>query len=71
MAESDVSFKPGSVDGILQVSRHTVPFVNIPTFVLLVVQALVAHDIWPYITGDWSVEHGAQPMPFDGPLFAS
>ncbi|OJT02257.1 Fatty acid synthase subunit alpha [Trametes pubescens] len=31
-----------------------------------------AEDVWPYLTGDWSVEaFGAQPMPFDGFLFAS
>lgn len=31
-----------------------------------------ADDVWPYLTGDWSVERfGAQPMPFDGFLFAS
>lgn len=28
-------------------------------------------DFWPYFTGDWSLEFGAQPMPFDGVLFAS
>jgi fatty acid synthase subunit alpha len=28
-------------------------------------------DLWPYLTGDWSVEYGVQPMPFDGFLFAS
>lgn len=31
-----------------------------------------ADNVWPYLTGDWSVEHyGVQPMPFDGFLFAS
>lgn len=31
-----------------------------------------ADDVWPYLTGDWSVEQfGLQPMPFDGFLFAS
>lgn len=31
-----------------------------------------ADDIWPYLSGDWSVERfGLQPMPFDGFLFAS
>ncbi|KAG6910835.1 hypothetical protein DXG01_007150 [Tephrocybe rancida] len=31
-----------------------------------------AEDVWPYLTGDWSVERfGVQPMPFDGFLFAS
>ncbi|GLB40343.1 putative protein with domain of unknown function (DUF1729) [Lyophyllum shimeji] len=31
-----------------------------------------AEDLWPYLTGDWSVERfGVQPMPFDGFLFAS
>ncbi|KAH9945014.1 fatty acid synthase [Epithele typhae] len=31
-----------------------------------------ADDVWPYLTGDWSVERfGLQPMPFDGFLFAS
>ncbi|KNZ81816.1 Fatty acid synthase subunit alpha [Termitomyces sp. J132] len=31
-----------------------------------------ADDVWPYLTGDWSVERfGVQPMPFDGFLFAS
>ncbi|EIN09976.1 fatty acid synthase [Punctularia strigosozonata HHB-11173 SS5] len=31
-----------------------------------------ADDVWPYLTGEWSVEKfGAQPMPFDGFLFAS
>ncbi|KAI0360181.1 fatty acid synthase [Trametes cingulata] len=31
-----------------------------------------ADDVWPYLTGDWSVEmFGLQPMPFDGFLFAS
>jgi fatty acid synthase subunit alpha, fungi type len=28
-------------------------------------------DIWPYLTGDWSVKYDVQPMPFDGFLFAS
>ena len=27
--------------------------------------------VWPYITGEWAVEYGAQPMPFDGVLFGS
>ncbi|KAF5382044.1 hypothetical protein D9615_004428 [Tricholomella constricta] len=31
-----------------------------------------AEDVWPYLTGDWSVERfSVQPMPFDGFLFAS
>jgi fatty acid synthase subunit alpha len=31
-----------------------------------------AEDVWPYLTGEWSVEkYGIQPMPFDGFLFAS
>ncbi|TIC66451.1 hypothetical protein E3Q02_01872 [Wallemia mellicola] len=30
-----------------------------------------AEDFWPYLTGDWSLEFGLQPMPFDGALFAS
>lgn len=30
-----------------------------------------ADDIWPYLTGDWSLKYGVQPMPFDGFLFAS
>jgi fatty acid synthase subunit alpha, fungi type len=31
-----------------------------------------AEDVWPYISGDWSVQkYGVQPMPFDGVLFAS
>ncbi|EPS98651.1 hypothetical protein FOMPIDRAFT_1051297 [Fomitopsis schrenkii] len=31
-----------------------------------------ADDVWPYLTGDWSVERfGMQPMPFDGFPFAS
>ena len=30
-----------------------------------------SEDIWPYLTGDWSVEYGVQSMPFDGFLFAS
>ena len=31
-----------------------------------------AEDVWPYISGDWSVEQfGLQPMPFDGVLYAS
>ncbi|KAF7965824.1 hypothetical protein HWV62_41719, partial [Athelia sp. TMB] len=31
-----------------------------------------AEDVWPYLTGDWSVTgYGVQPMPFDGFLFAS
>ncbi|KAK7690523.1 hypothetical protein QCA50_005621 [Cerrena zonata] len=31
-----------------------------------------ADDVWPYLTGDWSVEqYEVQPMPFDGFLFAS
>jgi fatty acid synthase subunit alpha, fungi type len=31
-----------------------------------------AEDVWPYLTGEWSVEkYGVQPMPFDGFLFAS
>ncbi|GJE90516.1 fatty acid synthase [Phanerochaete sordida] len=31
-----------------------------------------ADDVWPYLTGDWSVERfGLHPMPYDGFLFAS
>jgi fatty acid synthase subunit alpha len=31
-----------------------------------------AEDVWPYLTGDWSVQgYGMQPMPFDGLLFTS
>ncbi|EGN98830.1 hypothetical protein SERLA73DRAFT_168429 [Serpula lacrymans var. lacrymans S7.3] len=31
-----------------------------------------AEDVWPYLTGEWSVDHyDVQPMPFDGFLFAS
>ncbi|KAH8100945.1 fatty acid synthase [Cristinia sonorae] len=31
-----------------------------------------ADDLWPYLTGDWSVDQfGLQPMPFDGFLLAS
>ncbi|GBE87869.1 fatty acid synthase [Sparassis crispa] len=31
-----------------------------------------ADDLWPYLSGDWSVQqYGLQPMPFDGFLFAS
>jgi len=31
-----------------------------------------AEDVWPYLTGDWSVEkYQLQPMPFDAFLFAS
>ena len=28
-------------------------------------------DVWPYLTGDWSIQYDVQPMPFDGFLFAS
>jgi fatty acid synthase subunit beta len=28
-------------------------------------------DVWPYLTGEWSVQYDVQPMPFDGFLFAS
>jgi fatty acid synthase subunit alpha len=27
--------------------------------------------VWPYITGEWVLEYGVQPMPFDGVLFGS
>lgn len=30
-----------------------------------------AEDFWPYFCGDWSVQYGAQPMPFDGVMLAS
>ena len=30
-----------------------------------------SEDLWPYLTGDWSLAYGVQPMPFDGFLFAS
>ncbi|QRV90063.1 fatty acid synthase subunit beta [Ceratobasidium sp. AG-Ba] len=31
-----------------------------------------ADDVWPYMSGEWSAQmFGAQPMPFDGVLFAS
>ncbi|KZT29627.1 fatty acid synthase [Neolentinus lepideus HHB14362 ss-1] len=30
-----------------------------------------ADDLWPYLTGDWSLVYGVQPMPYDGFLFAS
>jgi fatty acid synthase subunit alpha len=30
-----------------------------------------AEDVLPYLTSDWSVSYGVQPMPFDGFLFAS
>lgn len=28
-------------------------------------------DVWPYLTGEWSVDFGFQPMPYDGFLFGS
>ncbi|KAJ1743145.1 fatty acid synthase alpha subunit Lsd1 [Coemansia sp. RSA 1086] len=30
-----------------------------------------AQGSWPYITGDWSIEFGCAPMPFDGILLGS
>ncbi|KAN0066591.1 fatty acid synthase alpha subunit Lsd1 [Thecaphora frezii] len=30
-----------------------------------------AADFWPYLSGDWSVERGMSPMPFDGVMFGS
>ncbi|KAG8968299.1 3-oxoacyl-[acyl-carrier-protein] synthase [Tulasnella sp. 419] len=30
-----------------------------------------SEDVWPYITGDWALAYGVQPMPFDGVLYAS
>ncbi|KAG8905251.1 3-oxoacyl-[acyl-carrier-protein] synthase [Tulasnella sp. 403] len=30
-----------------------------------------SEDVWPYMTGDWSLLFGVQPMPFDGVLYAS
>ena len=30
-----------------------------------------ADDVWPYITGVWSISYDVQPMPFDGVLLAS
>jgi enoyl reductase-like protein len=30
-----------------------------------------AEDVWPYLSGEWSVKFGAEPMPYDGFLFAS
>ncbi|CUA75193.1 fatty acid synthase subunit beta, fungi type [Rhizoctonia solani] len=30
-----------------------------------------SEDVWPYMSGEWSAQFGAQPMPFDGVLFAS
>ena len=30
-----------------------------------------ADEMWPYLTGEWSTKYGAQPMPYDGFLFAS
>ncbi|QRW18188.1 fatty acid synthase subunit beta [Rhizoctonia solani] len=30
-----------------------------------------AEDVWPYMSGEWSAQFDAQPMPFDGVLFAS
>jgi len=30
-----------------------------------------AEDVWPYLTGDGSLEFGFQPMPYDGFLFGS
>ena len=27
--------------------------------------------VWPYITGEWALEYGVQPMPLDGVLFSS
>ncbi|KAJ3916064.1 fatty acid synthase [Lentinula edodes] len=30
-----------------------------------------AEDVWPYLTGEWSVAYGVQPMPYDGFLFGS
>ncbi|KAF8656258.1 hypothetical protein AX16_002694 [Volvariella volvacea WC 439] len=30
-----------------------------------------AEDVWPYLTGDWSLQFGVQSMPFDGFLLAS
>jgi enoyl reductase-like protein len=30
-----------------------------------------AEDVWPYLSGEWSVKFGVEPMPYDGFLFAS
>ncbi|KAJ3754689.1 hypothetical protein EV360DRAFT_11911, partial [Lentinula raphanica] len=30
-----------------------------------------AEDVWPYLTGEWSVAYDVQPMPYDGFLFGS
>ncbi|KAJ7481073.1 hypothetical protein B0H11DRAFT_2419975 [Mycena galericulata] len=30
-----------------------------------------ADDVWPYLSGEWSVHYEMQPMPFDGFLFPS
>lgn len=30
-----------------------------------------ADDAWPWLSGQWSVPFGAEPMPFDGLLYAS
>ncbi|KAF8206176.1 fatty acid synthase [Mycena galopus ATCC 62051] len=30
-----------------------------------------AEDVWPYLSGEWSIKYEMQPMPFDGFLFAS
>ena len=47
---------------------HMAPFDPILTSPSL---ALVTARVWPCITGEWALEYGVQPMPFDGVLFDS
>lgn len=30
-----------------------------------------SEDVWPRRSGEWSMQFGAQPMPFDGVVFTS
>jgi fatty acid synthase subunit beta len=98
-----VAFKPGSVNGILQVAASNSDFLVIlqwtggragghhslkdfhqpilATYCSIRSQRNIrlvagsgfgaAEDVWSYLSGEWSVDDGMQPMPFDGFLFTT
>ncbi|KAF8145267.1 hypothetical protein K438DRAFT_1992005 [Mycena galopus ATCC 62051] len=78
-----VAFKPGSFEGIRQVVNIAAANPSSPSSFsgLAVAPAATttstspgfgaAEDVWPYLSGEWSIKYEMQPMPFDGFLFAN
>ncbi|KAJ3768531.1 MaoC like domain-containing protein [Lentinula raphanica] len=70
-----LGLKPGSVDGIRQVVNIAAAYRSIRKHANIILVGGpgfgAAEDVWPYLTGEWSVASDVQPMPYDGFLFGS